>query len=177
MAYEIGKLVKADSTLNTAVQNALSIGEKLSSDNRQRIQRNSMMESDYSPVAGEYEYSSYFKITNASETSENGTITNKIAIVDGYDRGYNRCKVNNKVYDLKYHTETITATSLIALRFNASEKEVEYYFSADSKLPDDNSEYSFCQLGIVTIKDSVMTIQQDHLCGIAQMFAYRFYSC
>lgn len=46
MAYELGKLVKADSTLNTAVQNALSIGEKLSPDNRPRIQRNSMMESD-----------------------------------------------------------------------------------------------------------------------------------
>ena len=171
MAYEIGKLVKADSTLNTAVQNALSIGEKLSPDNRPRIQRNSMMESD-TQVAGVYEYSSYFKITNASETSADGTVIHKISIVDGYDRGYNRCKVNNKVYDLKYHTETITATSLIALRFNASEKKVEYYISAENILPDDTSEYSYCQIGIVAIKDSVMEIKQDHLCGIAQMFWY-----
>ena len=118
------------------------------------------------------EYNSYFKIINSSETSEDETIINKISIVDGYDRGYNRCKVNNKVYDLEYHTKTITKTSLIALRFNASEKEVEYYISEDTKLPDDSSEYSYCQLGTVTIADSVMTIQQDHLCGIAQIFWY-----
>ena len=127
--------------------------------------------------ASDFSYKSYFKIVDASETAEDGTITNKISVVDGYGRGYNRCKVNNKAYDLKYHTETITKTSLIALRFNASEKKVEYYISDDTTLPDDGSEYSYCQLGIVTIADSVMTIQQDHLCGIAQMFAYRFYSC
>ena len=118
------------------------------------------------------EYNSYFKIIDSSETSESGTVANKISIVDGYGRGTNRCKVNNKVYDLQYHTETVTKTCLVALRFNAKEKNVEYYISSETKLPDDSSEYSYCQLGTVTLKDSVMTIQQDHLCGIAQMFWY-----
>jgi hypothetical protein len=118
------------------------------------------------------EYNSYFKIIDSSETSADGTVTHKISIVDGYDRGYCRSKVNNKVYDLKYHTKTITKTSLIALRFNASEKKVEYYFAEDTKIPDDSSEYSYCQLGTVSVIDSSMTIQQDHLCGIAQMFWY-----
>lgn len=117
-------------------------------------------------------YNSYFKIIDASETAEDGTVTHKVSIVDGYDRGSNRCKVNNKVYDLQYHTEAVTATSIIALRFSSSAQKVEYYFSTDTLLPDDTSAYSYCQLGTVTIKDSVMAIQQDHLCGIAQMFWY-----
>jgi hypothetical protein len=118
------------------------------------------------------EYNSYFKIIDSSETSADGTVTHKVSIVDGYDRGSNRCKVNNKVYDLQYHTEAVTATSIIALRFSSSAQKVEYYFSTDTLLPDDTSAYSYCQIGTVTIKDSVMAIQQDHLCGIAQMFWY-----
>lgn len=50
MAYEIGKLVRADNSLNIAVGNALRIDEKAGNDNRTRIQRNSMMEDDvYTP--------------------------------------------------------------------------------------------------------------------------------
>lgn len=46
MAYEVGKLVKADQYLNLAVENALAIGAVGQVDNRARIQRNSMMDSD-----------------------------------------------------------------------------------------------------------------------------------
>lgn len=48
MAYDVGKLVRADSSLNMAVGNALRIDEKAEKDIRTRIQRNSMMDEESS---------------------------------------------------------------------------------------------------------------------------------
>ena len=56
MAYELGKLVRADSSLNMAVGNALRIDEKEGKDTRTRIQRNSMMDAD-EPDGGYYMFS------------------------------------------------------------------------------------------------------------------------
>ena len=51
MAYDIGKIVRADAYLNRAGDNALRIKQKNETDKRTRIQRNSMLESGETVVA------------------------------------------------------------------------------------------------------------------------------
>jgi hypothetical protein len=117
-------------------------------------------------------YNSYFKIVDMTETVNNTTMY-KFAVKDGAGRTYNRCKVNNKVFDIPHYTsETVTQTVLIALRFSSAENGVTIQVRKELELPDDTSEHSWYQLGMFIIDNNDIRVQQDHLTGVAQMFWY-----
>ena len=78
MAYELGKLVRADNSLNIAVGNALRIDEKAGTDNRTRIQRNSMMEAE--EAVSETRYNGNFNLVNMTYTRDDGSIYQGIEI-------------------------------------------------------------------------------------------------
>lgn len=117
------------------------------------------------------EYNSFFKLVNASEISADGTIVYKVKVMDGMDRGHNRCKVNNKVFDIQDVTLTVTKTCLVVIRYTSSETKIEVMLTEDYILPDDTAQYSWYQIGEIGVGDG-MVIRQDHLSGVAQMFWY-----
>lgn len=123
------------------------------------------------PVSVAGEYSSFFKLVNASETSDDGTTVYKVKVMDGMNRGYNRCKVNNKVFNIQNVTLAITKGCLVVIRYTSSENKIEVMLTEDNRLPDDTAQYSWYQIGEIEIEDD-MIIHQDHLSGVAQMFWY-----
>ena len=123
MAYDLGKYVVADPYLNTAVQNALSIGEKLSPDNRPRIQRNSMMESDgYVPFT-------FFEI----EVGEN----NSVSVGDGCCY-YNLVALNIKE---KKNALTLNKGGYLCLKVDDADADMTSYVIEDEipSMPVDGS--------------------------------------
>ena len=120
-----------------------------------------------------YEYNSFFKIVDSSITNEDGSVVNMISVIDGRDRGKNCVKVNNSVYYIQYlNDKVVTESSIIALCFDAKQKAVTYTLVSENILPDDTAEFSWYQIGEVIISDGTITIYQDHLSGVAQMFWY-----
>lgn len=173
MAYEIGKLVKADDSLNYVMAKVLNIKTEEKKEKKTTVPRNSMMEIPQISDAGSYEYNSYFKIVDISETGTDGTVIRKFAVKDGAEREYNRCKVNNKRFDIPdYTSETVTQTVLIVLRFSSAENDVTIQVRKELELPDDTAEYSWYQIGMFIIDGNNVKVQQDHLTGVAQMFWY-----
>lgn len=123
------------------------------------------------PVSVAGEYSSFFKLVNASETSDDGTTVYKVKVMDGMNRGYNRCKVNNKVFDIQDVTLTVTKGCLVVIRYTSSETKADVILTNGNILPDDTAQYSWYQIGEIGVGNG-MVIRQDHLSGVAQMFWY-----
>ncbi len=130
-----------------------------------------------SPGGSSWEYNSYFKIIDASITS-NGVTTNAVKIVDGatYNSssgtsGNSVCKVNNSIKNIAlWSSSAIVSNSIFAIKYTSTSNTVEIV-ALTTSLPSDTSSICYYQIGRAIIdEESKMTIQQDHITGIAQIF-------
>ena len=174
--FETGKLVVANDQLNIAVKNALSISKVLETDNRTRIQNNSMMGGDSVAVGRGAEYNSYFKLVNVSEISEEGTVTHKVAVVDGgiFDGTVDTSVkmpwlINGEKTSVNQAVIPITEeTTYIYLKNETKEDEEEHTIEVVSdkkEHPDFTSTACYKHIGRVILSDDGMKIIQDFCSG------------
>jgi len=137
--------------------------------------------------AGGSEYNGYFKIVNASTTSEGGQTSNKIKIVDGatYDStggtsGKSVCKVNNAVFQIDPFSADVSGTKTYVLTYTAGTRasgstpatEATVEIVALDSMPSDTKTNAYYQIGRAIVSNGQMKIQQDHTAGVAQIYWY-----
>lgn len=120
-------------------------------------------------------YNSYFKIIDASETVDDVFIR-KIRIADGATGGDNICKVSNIKFIVPAAIIPLAGDEgnivYVLLKYDAAENELGIILSGT--LPNDSVDFSHYQIGRLIFTDTAMTIQQDHITGVAQLFSYKY---
>lgn len=127
-------------------------------------------------------YNSYFALRDATTTNSNGSMSYKVAVVDGatYESGSSNpsvCKVNNTNYSVAPTTLDISASRVswtyIYLKYtNISGQNPAVELLSGTTIPSDTYQYVYYQIGRARVASRKLIIQQDHLTGIPRLWWY-----